>query len=270
MDLSTATKTQEFLAVADLPADVLALLRKARTEVASRRRLGEEAAVIHERALKAVSAKARNLSANSTDLDKLGDLSEANALVVAAASPGDLTAEVAVDGLLPLANLFGSVGRELEARGEPDAALDRYLRGLRLLVTLRVHRPWYSVSKVSYWLMARLGSIVGRLAAERPIGLRDMLVAFDSNMEPLLGLLGDGDTRAPRAFAALAYARRFLALYSGPSEAESLRHELTTLTSELEPRQGPAKERFDGELQTIFAQLEVNCAPIGHGAFRWA
>ena len=90
--------------------------------------------------------------------------------------------------LLWVANLSGSVGRELEAQHSDDEALDRYVLGLRVLMMLKARQPWYPLDKAAYWLMSRAATVVGELAAQRGMQLSHMIDTFNSNMAPFAEL----------------------------------------------------------------------------------
>ena len=164
---------------------------------------------------------------------------------------------VSAQSLLWLANLCGSIGRELELQQRAEEALERYMLGLRLLVMLRARRPWYALDKVGYWLMARSAPIVGELAARRQMSFEDMMEVFNENLEPYAGLLRDGSTRTPVAFALLAHARSLLNIVAGTQEVGSLRDDLIRVAPMAEPAEGAARQRFNGELRALMSEIDL-------------
>ena len=259
--------------VGSLPEDVVARLHNAESRVMRNRLRKMSAEELYQDASEKAAHAFRSVPPNSTDARLLGNLSDANALATAAASPScasDFPNRVSIGALLPLANLMGSAGREREAAGQDDLALDRFMHGLKVLQQLRAHRAMTSIPKAAYWLMSRAASAVGRLAAEKQLTLLQMLRDFDSNVELYLPLLGDGDVHAPRAFAAVAQVRHALAASETSDYPERLGAELTHLLGELEPDTSNARTRFRREVDAILAGITAATAETRPPGFRWS
>lgn len=260
---------QEAVAIA-LPDAVQRLLREMSKTVKSRLR-SEESEVV-ERALSADVKRA--LAAASIDAaspEELEALSDANAAIVALTSSwlgNRFPKEVAVDSLIPLSNLLGSIGREHERRQEPEMALEYFVRALQALLTLRILRPWFMVNKIAYWLMLRVATVVGSSAVERGLTLDETLGLFDSNMDAFVGLLGTDDPRASRAFTAISFARAAVTKPSSDEDLRRLRNELLARESDLTPRNPGARAHFERELRLLLSQLELHSSKQ-EPAFNW-
>lgn len=210
-----------------------------------------------------------------TDMGVLSQLTDANAerVAVVAAEAGvsdQLPDAVPVEAMVSLANLCGSVARELEADGSDESAVDSYTLALGVLAALVVHRPTYRVDKVAFWLMARAAEAVGRVAAERRLSLVEMLSLYDANMNEFRDLLGEGDSSAPRAFAALVHARRALLDGRDTDYAAGVIAEIEVAESELRPRRGNAQQRFDREMRALIREAAAVLEKRPRGKFDWS
>ena len=266
------TELTEIIAIGELPRDLAALLENAKEAVVTKKRLdGDPEAVLTYAQRKAKQAS-QLLTPGSRDSDALRKLSDANAFVVAAASAPEIERfpqELPVKGLIPLANLYGSLGREHEARERLEDALQRYLSGLYTLTTYRVYRPWNEVvGKITFWLMLRAATVVGVLAAHKGLKILDALKVLGTNMEPFMPLLGDeGDFQVPRSACALAYARQRLSQMSWDADVAGLKEEINAVALEVEPMAPLSKVRFSNDLQSVLAQIDLrlrNTRPVFH------
>ena len=267
-------ETPELITVGELPRDVLALLEKAKDEAISELRFEAEPSLVFSKASRAVRRVSKELSPGSRDIGALRALSDANAAVVAAVCVSSLDSfphELTVEALVPLTNLYGSIGRELEAGNKYDEALERCLSGLSTLSIYRTYRPWNPVvDKIAFWLILRAATVVGVLAAQKGFHIPDMLDVFDSNMEPFVVLLGDGDFQVPRSASVLSYARQRMTQKTSALEMQRMRDELREIALIVEPRAPAGKSRFSIDLGAILAQIDLRTSNSSRPAFRWS
>lgn len=270
---STASPARpECISVGSLPEDVRARLTRAwgrqrrSSDVGDPDTLGRAAWDEARLAFKRVPA-------NSSDAEVLGRLSDANAAVVAAMSADcgrGFPGRISIDGLLGLVNLFGSVGRELEASGQRELALARYMRSLKLMKTLVGYRRVPEVEKAAYWSMSRAATVVGQLAAEKAMSLHEMLADYDENLKVYDDLLGDeGDPSVPRVFAALGQARWALHNDANPRYGSVLVRELQDLAPVIEPRNRDAAKRFRLQLDALLTEV-FEPGQDDEAGFRWS
>ncbi len=261
------------VSVGQVLPDALALLEKGKKDVQAALRFAAHPAAIRQHALETVRKISRKVPSDSRDLDLLAQLSDANAVVVAtysASGTEQFPREVPVDALLPLANLYGSLGREHEARTQFDEALERYIAGLGILTTLRMHRPWFTVDKVAFWLMLRTAGSVGYLAAGKGMSARQTLMVFGNNMERFFPLLGGGDVTVHRGACLVAYARRKVALGIDREEIDVLREELSQLAGGLEFYWPDSAARFYRDFEAIIGQMDQLQSDSNLPAFSWS
>lgn len=202
----------------------------------------------------------QSVPANSADVSLLRRLSDANAFAAVCASAASLDVfpmRVPVDALLPLANLFSSVGRERQIAGRLNLALARFIRALDLIRVLRGFRQVSEIEKAAYWSMSRAAQVVGELAAGKKISLGSLLDDFDSNMNAYRDLLGAGDYKAPRAIAAIAMVSEAISNSNGSSYTKSLLDELASRSFEIEPMDDGARRRFRAQMSSLVGQLEL-------------
>ncbi len=253
--------------------DALALLEKGKKDVQAELRFAKHPGTIREYALETAREISRKVPSDSRDLDLLARLSDANAFVVASYSASgteQFPREVPVDALLPLANLYGSLGREHEARTQLDEALEHYIAGLSTLITLHMHRPWFTIDKVTFWLMLRVAGAVGYLAAGKGMSARQTLSVFDNNMERFLPLLGNGDVDVHRGAGLVIYARRKVALGIDRAEISVIREELFQLAGGLTFHGPGSAERFYRDFEAIIGQMDQMQSDSNQPAFRWS
>lgn len=259
----------EVVILPQLPSDVLKLLMQAKRSVDARLRFGENPAAVYETAREFVRRASKEVPPGWDDREALERLSDANAVVVAAAAASleNFPKELSVEALMPLSDLFGSIGREHEASGKHEDALERYVLGLRILITLQAHRPYFRLNKIVFWLSSRVAGVVGHLAAEKAIGPRDTLIIFDKNMEQFVRLFEDVDFEVPRSMCLVAYARHTLQL--GRERVQLLREELLSEAERVRPQDQSHKARLTRELDAILAQAAQIMVNAHEPAFRW-
>ena len=267
----------EWVPLGTLPPDVLQAMSDAKDRA---RRAGVPPGLDRNARLRAARATAKAATDASNEApsstESVERLSMANADLAAVASLAHLDEfprAVSVDGLLPVANLAVSVGRQHQLQGDRQAALDHFVAGLGLVRAFRAYSRVASVDQAVYGIAARASAAVGAIAAGRRLDLAATLEALDRNIiSEYQSLMTNGDLTGPRAFAVIALLREALRTATASEDFTYLRclhSDIVAARDGLAPRADNARRRFDSDLAALLGEVGARLGEETRSGFRW-
>jgi hypothetical protein len=231
---------------------------------------GEPPEAIVSRARRAAIDATDASNSSPSDLERLRELSVANADVAAAYSLGvdAFPSEVAVGSLLPIANLSVSLGREFHLRGELDAALDRFMAALALVEAFRAYTRTADLDRTVYAISARTAAVAGEAAARKRLSLEEAMDALNRNIvNRYERIMKEPDLAGPRAFGVVAFLREAL-LSRDSGYIRKVRDDVVVIRRSIRPS-GLAGARFDSDLEALLKTAAIQLGEEKPEQFRW-